>query len=146
VALGDLEVREVKGAKLKLNVARFGNPEAVGEGLRDMAEKFLHLGGGLQVELVAAELHPLGVVNGGLGLDTEQDLVGLGIRGVEIMGVIGGNQRDAQLPAHINQLRVGSPLFIKAVILDFKVEAVLPKEALIVAGKVVGLLPLVLKD
>ena len=57
-----------------------------------MGERLFHLFDGLVIELVRFKAHALGVVHGGLGLDAEQNLMGVRVVGVEIVAVIGGHQ------------------------------------------------------
>ena len=56
----------------------------------------LHLVGGLDVELVGVELEALGVVDAAGGLHAEQDFVGAGVVVAEVVGVVGGDERDVE--------------------------------------------------
>ena len=72
-----------------------------------MAEHGLHLLAGLVVEVMGAEAHALGVVHGGLGLDAEQHLVGVGVVGVEVMAVVGGHDGQLEMVGYLQQALVG---------------------------------------
>ncbi len=60
-----------------------------------------HLVGGLDVELLGVELEALGVVHAAGGLDAEQDFVRAGVVGGDVVGVVGGDQRDVEFVLHL---------------------------------------------
>ena len=55
------------------------------------------------------------------GLDTEQDLVRVGVVAMEIMAIVGGDQREADLAADLAQALVERP--VQLVVLQFEIEA-----------------------
>ena len=56
-----------------------------------------HFLGGLDVELLRVELETLGVVHARGGLHAEKDFVGAGVLVFDVVGVVGGDERDAEV-------------------------------------------------
>ena len=71
------------------------NPDGVRDGLGEFAEALRHLGRGLEIELVVVELHALLVRDDGAGLQTEKDVVRLGVVLARVVRVVGGDQRNS---------------------------------------------------
>ena len=67
------------GDEFKLHIAAFGDCAGIGYRVRYFAEDGLHLLRTLEIELRRAEAESLGVVQRGLRLDAEHDLVGFGV-------------------------------------------------------------------
>ena len=107
--------RKVVVAKVQLHIALLGNAHGVGQGFGRMGKGFFHLFDGFVVQLVGTKAHALGVVHGGLRLDTEQYLVGFGVCGGEVVAVVGGNQRHARGFRQFQQGGVGLGLLWQAV-------------------------------
>ena len=94
-ALGQREVGQLRLAELDLDVGPLGDPQRVVARLGQLAEQVAHLGGRLQVVLVAVELEPLRVAHQRAGLHAQQRVVGLGVVAVRVVAVVGGEQRRA---------------------------------------------------
>ena len=118
MAVGHVEVGQEVLAEAELDVAALGHLEGVVAGLGVVGEQVPHLGRGLEVELVALELEPLGVGQHGPGLDAEQDLVrgGVGLAGV--VQVVGGQQGQAEVAGQRDQFRVDPALLGQAVVVQ----------------------------
>ena len=123
-AFGQLVDREIVVPHVQFHVAALGDLGRVAQGLGQMAEHGLHLLAGLVVEVMGAEAHALGVVHGGLGLDAEQHLVGVGVVGVEVMAVVGGHDGQLEMVGYLQQALVGYLLLGQAVGLQLQIEAV----------------------
>ncbi len=124
------EVGQFGFAELDRDVGAFGDPEGVVARLGQVAEQVAHFGSGLQVVLVALELEPLRVTEGGAGLDTEQGVVAFVIGAVHIVGVVGGDDRCAEPTGDLDQLRVGVALRRQPVVLHLDEEVVLAEDLL----------------
>jgi len=83
-------------------------------------------------ELVRVHPHSLLVAHAGIGLDTEQCVVGLRILAVQIVAVVGGDQGQARFLAQLDKLGIELLLLGKIVIHELQVEA---------AGKELAVLP-----
>ena len=56
-----------------------------------------HLVRALDEELVGVELEAIRVVNLGAGLDAEHHVVGVRVFAAQVMGIVGGDERDVEL-------------------------------------------------
>ena len=56
------------------------------------------------------------------------------------MAVVGGQERRADAPGHVDQLRVGLPLLVEAVVLQLDEQVVPPEDVLQPGGQGGGLL------
>ncbi|MBA7675795.1 hypothetical protein ES703_84033 [subsurface metagenome] len=106
LALGQIHLREVEAAKLQLEVAHLGDTLGILQRLRNILIKRRHLLGALEVIEVAGHLYPLLVMDRGVGADAEQQVVGGSILLVDIVNVVGGDQRYIQFLAHRYQVLV----------------------------------------
>ena len=128
VALGIFEFRQVIGAELKVHLAALGDLHRVVDGLRVLGEEGAHLVLALDVELLCLELHAAGVVQRLARLDAHQHVLRLGVLLADVVGVVGGHQRDASLLAQAVQPGQDLPLLRKAVILDLKIVVLRPHD------------------
>ncbi len=122
---GHLELGQVVLAHRQLDVAALGNFECGFDGGGMVMEDIPHLVAVLHVEALAVEAEALRVVEVGSGADAEQHVVGFVVVALEIVRVIGGDQRKAQVGSHLHQLGVHLVLRRDAVALQLEVEAVL---------------------
>ena len=120
----DFEFRKQKLTKFKCQIATFSNSDGVGKRLGRFRKKRLHFFRGADIELIGGHGHPVGVFNGFSRLDTQQDIVRLGMFDIQIMTVIGGNQGNRQFPAQFDQSLVGNLLIGNPVFHDFQIEIV----------------------
>jgi hypothetical protein len=73
-----IELGEVIGLEIELD-GTVGNGHGIVNGSGNLGEIVAHLLGGFEIELVGIENEPVGIVDGLLGLDAQQNLVGLGV-------------------------------------------------------------------
>ena len=104
--------------------AAFAQRQRVGDGLRMIREQRPHLLGALEVELVRVEVEPVRVVEGRRRLHAQQCRVGVGVGGVHVVQVVGGQQRQTELFGQSQQLPDHPPLHVDAVVHDLAVEVV----------------------
>ena len=116
--------REVRLAQLDLDIALVGDLHRVGDGLRAIVERCLHLLHGLEVQLRGAHAHAFLVQNGALGADAQEDVVGLGVVFRQVVAVVGGHEGEPRFLGHFKQHLVGAGLLRDAVLLELQVEAV----------------------
>ena len=69
------------------------------------------------------------------GEHTQQGVVGLHIVGTEVVGIVGGNQRDTKLGADARHLHIDDAVFHAPVVLDLEVEVV-AENLLVPAGHI----------
>ena len=96
--LGHREAGHEVAALGELHVAALGDQQGVVARLGMLGPERAHLLGGLQVEVAGVELEPVRVGHRLAGLHAQQHLVGLGVRGVRVVQVVGGQQRAARGP------------------------------------------------
>ncbi len=114
-------------------MATLRDPKGVGDGLRKLAEPLRHLGRGLEVELVVVEAHPFLVGDDRTGLQTEKDVMRLGIVLAGVVGVVRGDQRNPGALREARQALVDASLLLHPVVLDLE-EVVITEHALVFAG------------
>ena len=120
-----LELGQVVLAHLELDVAALGDLERGFDGGGMVVEDLPHLVAVLHVEALAVEAEALRVVEVGGGADAEQHVVRLVVVALEVVRVVGGDQRQVQVGRHLHQLGVDLVLRRNAVALHLEVEAVL---------------------
>ena len=131
VALGEADVAAL-GDQQRV-VARVGQPVAV-------APQRPHLGRGLEVVVGAGEGEPLaGTVAGRdvhrrAGVDAEQVLLGRRVLLVDVVGVVGGQQRDLQVLREPEQ-PVADPLLQRQVVVHQLHEVAVATEDVLVVGR-----------
>ena len=101
-------------------------------GFQVVGEEAEHLGLAADV-LGAGVAQPLFVTDQLAGEHAEQGVVGLHITHAEVVGVVGGDQRNAQLGADAGHLHVHDAVLDAAVVLDLQVEV--GAEDLLVPGR-----------
>jgi hypothetical protein len=106
LAVGDLVGRQEGLVELELDVAARGDRGGVLDRLGDVLERRVHLGRRLHVIAVDDVLEPLLVLEALAGLDRHQHVVRGRVGAVDVVAVIGGDQRNAELLAHPHQLAV----------------------------------------
>ncbi len=137
-SLGQREVRQLDLAELDADIGSFGDPQGVVARLGVVAEQIAHLVGGLEVVLLTVELEALRVRQHRARLDTEQGVVGLVVLAVRVVRIVGGEQRSADPPGELDQLRVGPALFGQAVVLQLDEQVVAPEDVLESGGLLGG--------
>ncbi len=143
LALGDREMRDPQDAQRQGHVHHLGDPARVEQRLAVVGEERRHLGRGLQVELVALELHPAGRVEVVAGADAEQDVVRLALLLVDVVQVVRDDEGQAGLGRQAKQLFVEAALLGEAVVLQLEEEAVLAEDVAVLAGQAARRLPVV---
>src|SRR6195256_6048694 len=93
----DFELRERIRDALYFHVAARSNLHCAAQRFGKLAEHLRHLYGRLEVKLVGLEFHAIRVAHGLAGLDAEQHFLSVSVVVMEVMTIVGGNERDASL-------------------------------------------------
>ena len=109
--------------------------ERVVAGLGQLAEEGAHLLGRLQVVAVAVELESLGLRLAGARGDTQQGVVGVRVVGVDVVQVVGGDQRQAQVFGQPQQVVPDPGLDVEPVVHQFDVEVALTEDVAELGGR-----------
>ena len=128
--LGDREVGQLRVAELDLHLTPLGDPQGVVTRRGHVTEQIAHLGGRLQVVLLAGESEAVRVTHQGAGLHTQQRVMGPGVVTMGVVAVVGGQQRGAQVGGQLLKHRVGPVLLGDALVLEFDEQVVLPEDLL----------------
>ena len=112
--------------KRNCEVAHLGNSLGVDERLRDLREETGHLDRGLEVELLAAEPHPVGVLELRARLNAQERVVRPGVLGPDVVDVIRADHAQIELLRELQEVGNDLPLKREPVILDFDEEILAP--------------------
>ena len=117
-----LENRQEMNVLREREIAGRGDLGRIPDGLGIFLEEFDHLGGGFEVELVAREAHPVLFADFLIGLDAEENVLRFGILAFEEVDIVGGHEREIELPGQRDDLGQDLHLGGNAVILKLEVE------------------------
>ena len=140
--LGDREPGHQVAALGELDVAPLGHQQRVVAGLGVLGPERAHLLGGLQVEVAGVELEAVRVGHGLAGLHAQQDLMGLRIRGVGVVQVVGREQRQREVLGQAQEVGTRAALDLDAVVHELAVEVVPAEDVAVVGGGLARLLVL----
>ena len=149
LSIGNGELRHEVGTLVELHVATFSYLEGVVAGLREFGPQGSHLGRRLQIELVAGEFEPLGVIDHRPSSHAEERIVRCCILLAHVVQVVGREQRQAEGSSDLEQVLTVRAFDRDAVIHQFAVEVALAEDVLIVGSSLerlvvsVGLQPAV---
>ena len=113
--------REMIGAQLQGDIAA-GRDLPRGRQHLGIGEDPGHLLRALEIELVRLELHAARGVHGLAGLDAQQDVVGPGVFGLQVVHVVGGHHGQTPAGAEFQQGLVDLELLRQVVGLDLQVK------------------------
>ena len=122
------------GPHLTVGLHPLGDGEGVVAGAGHVLPERAHLLRRLQVVPVAVELEARGVGQGLAGLDAEQHLVVLGGILGDVVAVVGGQRRDAERAAHLQQALADPALDGQPVVHQLEVEVLLAEDVLPARG------------
>ena len=88
----------------------------------------------LDEELVAVELHAGGVVDRLAGLDAEHHVLRVGVVFAEIVAVVGGDQRQAEIFFQLEEAGMDAVLHLQALILNLEKEILFAENVGVRAG------------
>ncbi len=87
---------------IQINLATLRNAHGVGQGLRVLAKKQLHLLRRFQIKLAVGETHPQRVAAQAARLHAKQHIMPLRVLPVDIMAIVGANQANIQIIGQFN--------------------------------------------
>ena len=105
-------------SELELHITEIRHPLGILNGLRALREKRAHFRLAFDVELLCFKFHSAGIVYGFAHLDAHEHILGDGVGPSEIVGVVGGHQRDAGILMKAQQTLHDLGIFRKRVILE----------------------------
>ena len=143
LAIGHREVRDPVLPERQLDMAHLGDPASVPDRVGLVGEEGGHLGRALEVEVVGLEPHPSGCVDVAARTDAQQDVVGVGLRLVDVMEVVRHDQGQPDLRSEPEQLLVQPPLLGQPVVLQLQEEAIRPEDVRVLTGQPTSALPVV---
>ncbi len=131
------ELREQDLAEFEVDVGPLRNEKCVVAGPGEVVrrEQGAHLGGGLQVMVVALESEPGRIAAQRPGLDAEQDVVSVVLGAMCVVGVVGGEQRRTDLAGDLQQVGHDRLLGREPVVLDLDEEPVFSEDVLEPGGR-----------
>ena len=127
-ALRDRIHGRVVPAEPEPEVAPAGDLDRVGQRVRQVREAGLHLFVRLQVKLPLAVPHPVRVRKEFPRVDAQQDVVGPGVVGREVMHVVRRDQGDAHLACQADEHRPRAAFVLDGVVLDLQIEILGPED------------------
>ena len=122
VAGWDLELRKRIRNFFQAEAAALGDIERAREYLGGVLEQARHFVVVLDEELRTVELHAARVVNGLAGLDAQHDVLGVGIVFAQVMAVIGGHERQAEIFLELEEAGMDAVLHLQSLILNLEKE------------------------
>ena len=135
-AVRDVEDGQDDTVELERDVAAFRDLDGVRPGLFVGGQGLGHLLGGLEIELIRGELHAIGLGERPAGLDADEHVLRVGVRRLDVVDVVRGDERYAELPAELRNLFVEVRLAHTvvgndALILHLEVEVALAEDGLV---------------
>src|SRR5260370_893247 len=118
----NFELRERIRDALHFDVAARGDVHGAAQRFGKLAENLGHLQCALEVKLVGLEFHAIRVAHGLAGLDAEQHVLGVGVVVMEVMTIVGGDERDSGLFRKTDQFAVDFLFDRQSLILNFEEE------------------------
>ena len=103
---------------------RWAMSQVRSSGVFQFAEQLHHLVARFQVEIGRVPMHAVGVAHRLAGLDAEQDFVGARVFLAQVVGIVGGHQRQAGFLREAVQLRREPAVLLQVMVLHFEEEVV----------------------
>ena len=128
--LGELEARQEIVPELEIVIAARGDIDGVVRRLRHLRVQRAHLLLTLEVELLRLEAHTPRVVDGLAHLDAHEDVLIIGVLFLDIVRVVCHDKGDADIAVQADKFAPRGLLVLDAVILDLKIEIILPEKLL----------------
>ena len=128
--LGELEARQEIVPELEIIIAARGDIDSVVRRLRHLRVQRAHLLLTLEVEFLRLEAHTPRVVDGLAHLDAHEDVLIIGVLFLDIVRVVCHDKGDAGIAVQADKLAPRGLLILDAVILDLKIEIILPEKLL----------------
>ena len=134
VARGNIELRERRGDFFQVQTATLGDVEGARQDFGRVFEDAIHFVVVLDEELGAIELHARGVVDRLAGLDAEHDVLGVGVVLAEIVAVVGGDERKAEIFFQLEEAGMDFVFHRKALVLNLEIEIFFAEDVAVGSG------------
>ncbi len=121
----NLEFRKWIWNPFNLHVAACRNIHRSPQRLGNFAKHFRHLRGGLEIELVGRELHPVRVTHGLASLNAQQYFLRVRVFVVQVMAIVGRHQRNSRLLRKPHQMWINIFLDFQPLILNLQEKTLL---------------------
>ena len=108
-----------------LDVAALGDRDGSRHGVRHLAENLRHFLGGLEIELVGREFHPLGVAHCLARLDAHQHFLRVRVGLGEVVAIVRGHEWNSGFARKVDEIAVDPRLDFQALVLNFQKEVAL---------------------
>ncbi len=118
-----VERRQVVALEVQVDAAPFGDEQGIAQRLGDLGEQRSHLVRGSQVVGRIGHAHAVGVGAQRPGLDAQQDVLQLGVLGVDVVHVVGGDEARRVALGQIHQAAVDRRQLADLMRLQLKEEA-----------------------
>ena len=114
--------------EFEVEIALVCNDFRVVYGFREILKQSPHLLFTLEIEFVARISHAVLVIQDRAGLDAKKDVMGLPVRLVHIVDVVGSHDGQAEFISQSQLVGSDGLLIVQSVILQFQIEITLPKD------------------
>ena len=125
VAVGGAEFGDEVLPEGQFDVAPLGDALGVRDGFGPPAEEVAHFVRAAEVDLVRGKSESVVIVDHGVGLDTQEGVVGLGVFLVDVVDVVRGDKREAVMLGHLGEHGIELVLLGNAVVHKLDEEVVL---------------------
>ena len=111
----------------KFQITPLGNSPGIGKGFLTARKKLPQLLFAFQIEFVRGKPHPVGIINGLAGLDAQQHILHGCIFFAQIMGIVGDDHGNTQLPGKPLDSLIHRSLLRDSVILKLQIKMIFPE-------------------
>ena len=144
--VGRVVTRQKGLVKRQTQVATFGDQQGVGARLRHLSEDTVHFLRGLDVEFFLLVPHAMGIVHALAGADAHENVMRRGVLLAQVVAVIGGNDRQPEVLAELQEFGVGPALSVHPVIHELQVHVVGPQDLAVAVDGVARLFQVAVQD
>ena len=129
-----------------MQVAALRDQQRVGARFRHLGKDAIHLLRGLDVELLLLIAHPLGIVHALARADAHQHVVRRGVLLAQVVAVVGGDDRQAEVLAELQQLGIGAALTVDTMVHELQIHVVVSQDLAVAVDGVRRLLQVAVED
>ena len=134
IGRGYIKFRQLCHTEPDFHIAAVRNLLGIGKSLQGIRKQFFHFLGGFYIVLAPFISHPVLILETLSCLDTQKDIMSLGVLCVGIMDIVSSNQIDSCLLAHTQKLLVHQFLLGQSMVLKLQKKVPFPKDFLIPEG------------
>ena len=132
------KIRQLCHAEFKIKAAHLCDSARVFTGFGPCAEQLVHLVVAFDVELIRAEFQYVIVIHRLVCLDANENVLHPGIFFFKIVGVVGGDQRNACFPGKPHKQRQHRALLVQPMVLYLNIIVSFAEQIFIVPRKILG--------